>query len=115
VSARGLQRRVWKVLGLQDDSITLLEDTLERVEGATLAILAIVTELKATVARLETAVVEQGRTMHDTLNRVHEEAVIRGGVGQEQMRQSSVLDALDRKLADHGRRLAAVERRRGAE
>lgn len=109
-----VRKRVWKLLGKFDRRVVLVEDAVERVGGAVENILAIVAEHRAAYAndsaRLERAMLELSRTVRDMLDSMADERERRAGVGREQMRQSSELDHLDRRVtALEGRRSGAAE------
>lgn len=75
---------------------------LTRVEGAVDDMLEIGTELKAmaanlstTAERLERAVAEQGRTLSQQLDTIHDERQRRAGIGQQVMELDSRVSRLE--------------------
>jgi hypothetical protein len=97
VSLRGRVRRLFAKF---DRRVVLVEDAVESIGGAVLQMLEIKTEIQAAVARIERAVVEQGRTLGNALDGMRSEAQIRSGLGRELMEESARLDAVERRIDD---------------
>lgn len=91
-----IRTRVWRLLGKFDRRLTLAEDRVESAVGACHDTLEIATELKATAARLEAAVAEQGSTLGDAFRSLRDERERRAGLGTEVMRLSGRVDTLER-------------------
>lgn len=95
-----LKTRVWRLLGKFDRRLVLVEDTVDEIRGVVHDVLAVVTELRAemrsSTSRIEAAVVEQGKTLGSAYAAMADERERRGGLGQELMRLSGRIDALER-------------------
>lgn len=104
-----IKSRVARLLGKFDRRVTLVEDSVERIEGAVDNILEMTTEMRAvarrlegTAERLERAVSEQGKTLGNTLEGQRSESLIRAGLGREVMRLSARVDKLERGPEPNG-------------
>jgi hypothetical protein len=101
-----LKTRVWRLLGKLDRRVTLIEDTADEMRGVMHDVLSVVTELRAEmrtgVSQIRAAVVEQGRTMDNTLESVRDERDRRAGLGREVMAQSARIDRLERRVGITG-------------
>lgn len=114
-----LRGRIRRLFAKFDRRVTLVEDEQESTAGATLAVLEIVTELKAatanlttSVSRIEVAVTELSRTIHQTvIPSLTDERERRAGVGRELMRQGSKQDGLAVVQREQRRELDQVKAR----
>ena len=107
-----LRGRVRRLMAKFDRRQVLVEDSVDRIEGAVENLLEMASEERARNATfradIERAVAELGRTIRDDILRaMADERERRVGLGREVMRQSSTLD-------EHERRIALLEPGRGA-
>lgn len=91
-----LKTRIWRLLGKFDRRLVLAEDRIESAVGACHQTLEVATELRAIAARLEAAVVEQGKTLGDAFETMRDERTRRVELGKQVMYLSGRVDTIER-------------------